>query len=142
MKFESTLNPNKNAIKALPNEDIGPVDVCRINAWGGGTDDDNTNIVGINRMVRAALVDDVRRNYVLIGVTWTKDGSNPAPKNGEHRGTWKLSNSTMETFVQDRLKPGESSGGSNCLVCHRDWDRTASVLKMSHIWSELKPLRP
>ena len=142
MAFEAKPDPSKNAIKALANEDIGPTDVCRIYAWGGGQNDDNTYIIGINRMVRAALGNDVRKNYLLVGATWTKDGANPVHDNDQHQGTWKLANSTMETFIQDRLRPGESSGGSNCLVCHRDWRPKPSVLQMSHIWSELKALRP
>jgi hypothetical protein len=138
MKFDE----KSGAINALPGDEIGPTDVCRINAWGGGTNDDNTNIIGINKMIHAALGNDVRSKYVLIGVTWSKDGKNPVSDNFYHGGTWKLANSTMETFIQNRLKPGESSGGSDCLVCHRDWDATrGSVLQMSHIWSELNPLR-
>jgi hypothetical protein len=132
MKFD----PKTNTIQtANPNDEIGPSDICRVSAWGGGTNEDNADLVSINKTVWQALPEvDVRKKYVLIGATWTKGGKHPTRDRQNHEGANKLANSTMETFVQ--------STDSNCLVCHRDWSEKQNMLEVSHIWSQLKPLRP
>ncbi len=83
----------------------------------------NTEILSINESIRAGLRDgDVRRNYIQTGVIWF------GPDN-VHLGSRQLANSTMETYQQD----------NNCLSCHNGDPFAANSL--SHIYSELKPLR-
>jgi len=137
-KLRMTFNQGK--IKALRKMTIGPSNICRFFPWGGNTNKDNSAIISINKMVHEALsmrdAKDARRYYNLIGVTWTTGGKHPSPNNpntsnSNHSGTWVLANSTMETFVHDRI------GTGNCLVCHRDADE--KMLGVSHIWEEINP---
>ena len=82
--------------------------------------------------------DDVRKNYILIGATWTSRGEAPsddedllAPSN--HVGTSTLANTTMETFYQS----------SNCFSCHKgNMLGTSDGRGLSHIYGELKALSP
>ena len=131
-------------IMAVAGAEIGPSNIIRQNAWGTllGNNNaavNNTRVISVNKSVIDKLVgDDVRRNYIMIGATWTKDGAPPsddqdfdAPSN--HLGTSTLANTTMETFDQM----------SNCFSCHRgNMLGTAGSRGLSHIYGELKPLLP
>jgi hypothetical protein len=123
---------------AEPGKTIGPVEVTRLNPWGTLPNDaafvqNNTDVISINKSIIGKLAaGDVRKNYIMIGSTWTKDGG--MPSGGNVTGTTKLANSTMETFKQ-RI---------NCFVCH-----SGSALGgpgggegLSHIWDVIKPLFP
>lgn len=47
---------------------------------------------------------DVRRNYLLKGSIWTRNGSiseSPNKEKGELRGSLHLANTTMETYHQN-----------------------------------------
>jgi hypothetical protein len=66
-----------------PSLTIDPSDTLRANPWGSPNDgfhgDINTEVISINATVLAALEnDDVRKNYLLHGTTWTQKG-NPPP---------------------------------------------------------------
>ena len=66
------------------------------------------------------LPGDVRRNYFLVGVTWTSPfGSTPTSGiiNNHEAGTVRLSNSTMETFNQATFS-SINQPAINCFTCH------------------------
>ena len=96
----------------------------------------NTQIVSINNSVLTQLVSgDMRKNYFMLGATWTIGGQ--PPSSGTQTGTNLLANSTMETYVQ---------GFSNCFTCHDDngnpmacWDIDADS-GLSHIYAPIQPL--
>ncbi len=144
-KNQRRMSFGNESIVAATNNEIGPSDVCRMNPWGDaeGKKDDNTDIIGINRRMRDVLpTDDPRKNYILVGVTWTPNGELPSEYNvgsgTNHRGTPRLANTAMETFVQERvIFRNGTARPSNCLACHRHDTRT---LKLSHIWSEIEDL--
>ena len=87
-------------VATSPPTPIGPSDVLRLSPWGspGSSAAKNTEVIAINNSVIGMLAaGDVRKNYILIGSTWTIGG---APPNGSNEvGTNQLANSTMETFL-------------------------------------------
>jgi hypothetical protein len=97
---------------------IGPVDTCRERAWGSYPDtaEENTMIISINNSIGSMLTGDVRKNYFMVGTTWS---------NGV--GTNVLANSTLETFEQAK----------NCFSCHRGPLKDGTL---SHIFPNLQPL--
>jgi hypothetical protein len=139
--------------------------VRRIMAWGvasntvpNGEDqtpaDSNSEIISINNAVRKMLVGkDVRKNYLLIGATWTFGGTAPngnvypyggtadSIPNGDAIGTGQLSNSTMETFVQSPSTASTDSTAISCFSCHSN--NTSPSLQpkiLSHVFGEIIPL--
>lgn len=117
---------------------IGPSNITRLQPWGTlstSAEDtaNNTDVISINKSVNSFLLPgDVRKNYIVIGSTWTKKGEPPNDDN--QIGTSALANSTMETFTQD----------GNCLSCHSGDDMLglAPGGGLSHIWGPIKPLFP
>jgi hypothetical protein len=81
------------------------------------------------------LSGDMRKNYFMLGATWTINGQ--PPSTGTQVGTNLLANSTMETYVQ---------GGTNCFSCHDDLGATNGMLGLgpdsglSHIYFPIQPL--
>ena len=115
-------------IVALTGQTIGPSNVLRVSPWGSDPANDaaNTELVSINNSVISQLAaGDVRKNYVMIGNTWTIGGAAPAPDGSNQVGTKQLANTTMETFFQP----------SNCFSCH-----TTNKFGVSHIYLKIKPL--
>jgi hypothetical protein len=119
-------------ITATPNKTIGPGNTMRTHPWGGTPDQksasNNTAILSINENIASMLADgDVRRNYFLVGATWTANG---VPGVGlqipEVAGSLTLSNSTMETYLQYK----------NCFGCHQG----GKLNGLSHIFGGIKPL--
>jgi hypothetical protein len=114
---------NAPIIKALEGKKIEPSDTCRVNAWGVHPDDEllerskkNTQVIAINSSVIGMLpVDDVRRNYLLIGTIW-----------GLGSGSNRLANTTLETFEQ----------GKNCFDCHK----AQHPIELNHMFGSTKPL--
>jgi hypothetical protein len=98
----------------------------------------NSDIIAINNSVIGQLSDgDVRKNYYLVGCTWTDGGASPNGPypGGNEVGTSQLSNSTMETYQQgDDTTLAEAS---NCFACH-----TSNSTRVSHIYNDLQPLPP
>ena len=74
---------------------------------------------------------DVRKNYFMMGSTWTIGGASPTANN--QVGTAQLANTTMETFQQG--SNNQQAGSSNCFSCH-----TTNTTNVSHIFPDLKPL--
>jgi hypothetical protein len=141
MRVDPANNQAIVAINAPPT--IGPIDVTRQNPWGSLPADStvtqkNTDVISINQSVLGQMAAaDIRKNYIMIGATWTKDGKLPIKSN--EAGTTTLANSTMETFMQ-RL---------NCFGCHTGLATDPNAMLgdsngggLSHIWGKIKPLFP
>lgn len=96
----------------------------------------NTDLISINNSIISQLAQgDIRKNYLMIGSTWTTGGQAPDQTGTaiNQVGTSRLANTTMETVHQ-----GSNinwAGGTNCFSCH-----TTNTVTVSHIWNELKPL--
>jgi hypothetical protein len=102
----------------------------------------NTQIISMNNSVLGQLSkDDIRRNYFMLGATWT-DGSAPGKSfpMGNVAGASQLANSTMETFTQLR---SEFSARDSCFSCHTSNapQGTKVTTGVSQVFASLKPLR-
>lgn len=146
------VSPNINAISPFT---ITPSDTIRWKAWGAAANArpnplvpsaaaSNSEIIAINNSVRNQLINgDVRRNYIMIGSTWTINGAAPngsfsQSPTGNEVGTSLLANSTMESYKQGTSnQSGNSStpNGDNCFFCH-----TTNTTSVSHIYSAMQPL--
>lgn len=138
----------------LGNFAVSPSDTLRLFPWGANDQvpnpnvssaaASNTEIISINNNIRSMLKgDDVRKNYLLIGATWTKGGAAPSvmplPPGGKSNqvGTSSLANSTMETYVtlKDNL--------NNCFACHTgqqfitQQNPNTNTVAISHIFTGL-----
>jgi hypothetical protein len=119
---------------------IGPTDTIRFNPWGQDSTnmpnvDNNTQIIAVNNSVRGQLAkNDVRRNYFLVGTTWTNSKIPGVDTNVKTLGSQLLANATMETF----------SGNSNCFTCHSNNALGTGggpfADGLSHIYGDLAPL--
>lgn len=113
---------------------ISPSDTLRENPFGtpgSGSSSNtalNTDVISVNNSVIGQLLSgDIRKNYYMIGSTWT-NGGNPADPGVPQLGTNLLANTTMETYQQVK----------NCFGCHQ---QSGSMLSgLSHIYSALEPL--
>jgi hypothetical protein len=118
-RMRATTDGNIEAVP--PGGTIGPGDTCREQAWGtpinGATElEENTQIIAINNSIVGLLNDDVRKNYLLIGTTWSSG-----------IGSIQLANTTLETFAQ------QQNCTANCHIGNRD-------VMLSHIYQSLSPL--
>lgn len=138
----------------------------RIMAWGvasntvpNGEDktpaDSNSEIISINNAVRKMLNGtDIRRNYLLIGATWTFGGSIPNGNSypygsttdsihkGDAIGTGQLANTTMETYFQSPSSASDSTDSRSCFYCHGYSLDPRKKNGLSHIFSDIIPLPP
>ena len=92
----------------------------------------NSQVISINDSVLGQLFGgDIRRNYFMIGSTWTIGGAAPTGSfpNGNEVGTSRLANSTMETYFQGINTLYGS--GSNCFSCHG-----SNKVQVSHIFCD------
>ena len=129
---------------------VTPSNTQRTNPWGlpgtaAASVASNTQIVSINNSVLSQLLSgDMRKNYFMLGATWTLGGQPPTaipPNtiNGTQVGTNVLANSTMETYVQ---------GTFNCFTCHNNLGKPNGMLglgvgggsALSHVYFPLQPL--
>jgi len=126
------MEMNRTDIVATPGKTIGPGNTMRTHPWGGKPDatsaPNNTSILSINDNIASLLAEgDVRRNYFLVGATWTRNG---VPGVGVQlpvvAGSLVLSNATMETYLQYK----------NCFDCHQG----GNLSGLSHIFGGIKPL--
>lgn len=136
-----TVKNNTIVISSSDPESIYKPDVKRIMAWGVASDtipnaedktpaDSNSEIISINNTIRKMLVgNDIRKNYLLIGATWTFGGAAPDGTSypygdaGAAIGTGRLANSTMETFFQSPSSnsvpnKADHKAVTSCLYCH------------------------
>jgi len=100
----------------------------------------NSEVISLNNSVYGWMIgNDIRKNYLMIGATWTNHGVGPTGYSystdpdslGASVGTSLLANSTMETYKQN--------GSTNCFSCHNN----AGGLKpadLSHVFEALQPL--
>lgn len=148
-----------NAI-AIKNPALASPTARRIMAWGvasntvpNGEDktpaDSNSELISINNAVRNMLVGkDVRKNYLLIGATWTFGGAGPngnvypyggtkdSIPAGDAIGTGQLSNSTMETYVQPPTSASTEQNAISCFSCHQD-NSSLKPSDLSHIFEDI-----
>ncbi len=109
----------------------------------------NSQVISINNSVMSMLVgNDVRKNYMFIGSTWTSGGAAPNGDSysatdtvaGVAIGSSQLANTTMETYIQNGA--GYNKQGS-CFLCHSSFNRKVPQLSpdtISHVFSDLRPL--
>jgi hypothetical protein len=137
--------------------DIGPSNAIRFKPFGAACNqrpnkgvkdsaESNTQIISMNNSVRKQLSDgDVRRNYFMLGATWTDGGQSPdmSFKDGKKGsqgviiGTSQFANSTMETFTQ--YSSSYSPSGS-CFSCHTSDDPKSPTTHVSRIFCDLEKL--
>lgn len=159
---------NTDVIKII-NPAANSSTVRRIMAWGVASNvepnpedktpaDSNSEVISINNAISKMLVgNDIRKNYLLIGATWTSGGVAPNgfsyPYNGtpvtagNAIGTGRLANTTMETFFQSpssNTVPTNTNHKevSSCLYCHGYSLNPMNSTGISHIFSDIIPLPP
>ncbi len=149
-----------NFPNAPVNNTVSPSNTTRTKPWGVANSGvpnsenptvaaSNSQVISINNSVQSLLVgNDVRKNYLFIGSTWTDSGTAPDgtsysatnTKLGVAIGTSQLANTTMETYIQNGA--GYNQSGS-CFDCHHDYTPAGPSLSpdyLSHIFQDLKPL--
>lgn len=160
-----------DTIVAKKGKKISPSNTSRVNPWGAvmgitpnplvqSAAQSNSEILSLNYTVESLLIQgDLRKNYMLLGCTWTNNGGYPYsasgsvdggkvnyPRTGETKvsglgaavGTSRLANSTMETYHQDM----------NCFNCHNNFTNVNTVeanekygfTGLSHIFSNILKL--
>jgi hypothetical protein len=161
-------------IQAEESFEVSASNSTLVNSWGAAVGvtpnplvtsdaESNSEVISLNSSVIGMLIDgDVRKNYMLIGCTWTDEGGYPYsamssvdggmvnyPRTGlpsveglgDAVGTSRLANSTMETYHQ----------ADNCFNCHNNFTSVNTVAAnvagggytdLSHIFSNLEQLPP
>jgi hypothetical protein len=106
----------------------------------------NSQIISINNSVQSQLVgNDVRKNYLFIGSTWTDSGTAPDgtsysatnTQNGTAIGTSQLANSTMETYAENGTVYSQFG---TCFACHHDYKSPKPTLDpnfLSHVYADI-----
>ncbi|MBD3162313.1 MAG: hypothetical protein GF328_09420 [Candidatus Latescibacteria bacterium] len=127
------MDSGSHDIESVGEHTISPSNTIRWKAWGQAHPNPGSNaeVIAINNSIRSKLAeDDVRRNYIMTGATWTISGA--PPNSGNQVGTRLLANTTMETYQQ-----GSDNGnnGTNCFSCH-----TTNELPVSAIAPRMEPL--
>ena len=121
-----------NKITAEPGQTISPSSTVRTHPWGNVANQssaaNNTEIISLNDNITGLLASgDLRKNYFLVGATWTANG---IPGIGNQlpvvEGSKVLANATMETYFQYK----------NCFSCHQG----GKLTKLSHIYGGINPL--
>ncbi|WP_118973290.1 hypothetical protein [Taibaiella koreensis] len=148
----SHMSASGDTIRANAGFGISPSNTLRAMPWGSAMDSltnqqdlssaaSNSEILSINNVMQRLLVgNDIRKNYLFIGATWTFGGA--APNGGTYGadttvgvsiGTNVLANSTMETYLQ--------TTSSSCFSCHSGFNGPSLLPgDLSHIFNHLKPL--
>jgi len=102
----------------------------------------NSEVISINNTIYSYLVgNDIRKQYLLIGATWTNGGAPPTGVSygvggdttaGVSIGTSVLANSTMETYFQ--------SNQNSCFTCHSGPTPSLKPGDLSHVFTAIQPL--
>jgi hypothetical protein len=153
------LSKSGDTLTATSSNTVSASNTLRTKAWGVAPDvvpnqedkdasESNSEIISINNsIINKLLGNDVRKNYILIGATWTNGGNAPNgysyPANIKNKdslndaiGTSQLANSTMETYIQHGEK--FNSRGS-CFLCHSH-EKGLAPGNLSHVYEAIKPL--
>jgi len=139
---------SSDSIIAQKGQTIQPSNSIRVLPWGSAYDvkpnqEDataaaaNSQVIAINNSIINKLApNDVRKNYLFIGSTWTFNGVAPNGKayskdtvlaGGTAIGTSNLANSTMETNFQEKSPYVASETNVNtCFTCHRGKDKNGN----------------
>ncbi len=155
------MNVSSDTINAISTYSIAPSNVLRTKPFCVASDGNqpnqedvtaaasNSELLSINNNIRQLLVGkDVRKNYFLLGATWTNSGAAPNGQsysasntaNGVAIGTSQLANSTMETYFQ---------GGTiytkygSCFSCHSGKVNNVYSLnpnQLSHVFNAISAL--
>lgn len=143
---------------APANNTISPSNSTRTKPWGVTSTGvpnpenataaaSNSQILSINNSILSQLVgNDIRKNYLFIGSTWTDSGTAPDgtsysatnTQNGTAIGTSQLANSTMETYGQGGTAYSEFG---TCFGCHFDYKSAKPTLSpsfLSHVYADIK----
>lgn len=145
-----------DSIKGNNGHAITPSNTLRTKPWGSAVDvkpneedaspaASNSEIIAINNAVISKLKgNDVRKNYIFIGATWTDSGAGPNgysynPKvdslsvPGVAIGASQLANSTMETYAQNGDK---YNAYGSCFSCHSNKEGLKPG-DLSHVFNAL-----
>lgn len=105
----------------------------------------NSQVISLNNDIYGLLAgNDIRKNYFLVGSTWTSGGNGPdgtsylnsSSSSGTAIGTSQLANSTMETYAQNGVS--YFTYGS-CFACHSNAGSLAPG-DLSHVWADIVKL--
>lgn len=106
----------------------------------------NTEVVSADVSVLNQLpAGDIRKNYYMLGATWTIGGAAPTPgvpmpgSPGNQVGTSRMESTALETYDQGT---GSSTvaGGSNCMTCHQSSTTSVADTFVSQVFPIVKPL--
>jgi hypothetical protein len=145
-----------DSIKAKKGHTISASNTLRTKPWGSSVDvkpnaedaspaASNSEIIAINNAVISKLKgNDVRKNYVFIGATWTANGAGPNGYSynptidslkvaGVAIGASQLANSTMETYAQNGDK---YNAYGTCFSCHSK-NKGVRPTDLSHVFNGL-----
>ena len=145
-----------DSIIAKKGHTISSSNTLRTKPWGSSVDvkpnaedaspaASNSEIIAINNAVISKLKgNDVRKNYIFIGATWTANGAGPNgysynPKvdslkvAGVAIGASQLANSTMETYAQNGDKYNTYG---TCFSCHSNKEGLKPG-DLSHVFNAL-----
>jgi hypothetical protein len=133
---------NGNTIKASNTLRVFPFGVGTIgrpNQQDTSASASNTELISINNNIISMIPgNDLRKNYLQIGATWTFGGAAPNGHSysvdtavGSAIGTSQLANSTMETYFQ--------RDGKSCFTCHSG-NKSLLPGKLSHVYDSIAPL--
>lgn len=150
---DSVTQVISDTIFAKPGHTISPSNTLMANPWGSAMDSttnaedkssaaSNSEVIAINNTIIGDLKgNDVRKQYLLIGATWTSGGAPPTGISygsdttaGVSIGTSVLANSTMETYIQ--------LTSTSCFTCHSGSTPSLAPGDLSHIFGGLQPLPP
>ncbi len=142
--YPYTISPS-NTLREFP---FGAIYGQQPNAQDATDAQSNAEIIYINNSVINKIPgNDVRKNYHLIGATWTSGGAAPNgivyhldsttsdTAAGVSIGTSALANSTMETYFQATT--------NSCFSCHsscKDLQCQLAPEAISHIFGNMRPL--
>ena len=134
MNASNQMNMELEGTKIIAESEktISPSSTMRTHPWGNAADSisavNNTEIISLNQNINSMLFEgDLRKNYFLVGATWTSNG---VPGVGNQLpvvlGSKVLANSTMETYFQYK----------NCFSCHQGGE----IEGLSHIFGGISAL--
>lgn len=142
---------------------ISPSNTIRPDAWGAvdgvspnpidpTSTSSNSELISINNTVQHDLDgNDVRKNYIMTGCTWTINGlgfttnfgnpGNTGTTSGKAVGTNQMANTTMETY-QQAFPNTFNSFGNNCFSCHQTNNTDVSHIFFTPGSNEMHGLKP